>query len=149
MNEKKDLFDDICNSFEKLYWHDSRIINLRLLKDSANKRYNLELDIDLYEKNSLGKIEQVLRTVVFKECRIIQVDFDLLGVLFCNGDISSASCHKDAVQFEETKRDKLKYFDFPDAFNSLDSCLGFSIELIHPSGEIIIFAKNFEVIKPV
>ena len=145
MSYKEESSEDVCNNFGQLYWHDSRIINLHLLKDSANRKYNLELDVDLFEKNLSGKLERKGKTIIFKECRIVQLDFDILGLLFCNGDISNAVCYKDAVKLENEKRGKLKHFDFPDTFNPLEKCLGFSIEMIHPAGEILIFARTFEV----
>lgn len=145
MNDTEQSLKAIGDKFERLYWHDSRIINLRLLKDDSNRKYNLELDIDLYEKNSEGKIEHVRKIIIFSECRIIQLDFDLLGLLFCNGDISNAVCYIDAIQFEKEKRGKLKHFGFPDTSNPLEKCLVFSIEMIHPAGELIIFARTFEI----
>lgn len=145
MNEKKESIEDIRKKFEQLYWHDSRIINLRLIKYEVDRKYNLELDINLYEETAKGKIEHKRKIIIFRNCRIIKLDFDLLGLLFCNGDISNATCYTNATQIEEERRGKLQHFDFPNTFNPLEKCLVFSIEMIHPAGEILIFARTFEI----
>jgi hypothetical protein len=137
--------DRICDAFSRLHWHDSRLLDLHLLKITEARLYELQLDIDFIEKKVGSTYERNRRIITFKECRIIQLDLDLLGLLFCGGDISNAWCHKDAASFEKDKRNKVVQFDFPQEHNPLDQCVGFQIEMIHPGGEINVIAKRFEL----
>ncbi|MGB7069376.1 MAG: hypothetical protein WBD22_07760 [Pyrinomonadaceae bacterium] len=138
--------DETKRRFEELYWHDSRIVGLSLEKDDEAKKFDLRINVDLFEKDSIGKLARTARLIIFEHCRVIQIDFDLVGLLMCRGDISNAECFTDAVRLEKDRRGKLKNFDFPDGHNPLTRCLGFAIEMIHPAGGIAIFARDFEVV---
>jgi hypothetical protein len=92
-----------------------------------------------------GGNERQEKHIVFRECRIVLADLDLLGVLMCRGDIASAVCYPNAVELERTKRDKTRQFDLPEDHNPLEECLGFRIQMIHPGGEIVVFARDFEL----
>ena len=138
-------FDEVCARFARLLWHDSRLIGLQLTKDEEAHEYSVQLDLLLYEKNHEGKSVRNKRRVTFKDCRVMQTDLDLLGVLVCGGDIAYGDCHLDAVEYEREHRRKLQEFDLPQAKNPLDSCLVFHIAMIHPGGEVIVYAKDFQV----
>lgn len=139
----KDHFDAVCARFSQIYWHDSKLLEMHLLKDEESRHYDLRLDLNLIIDYKEKRRVYEPRSVIFKECRIIRSDLDLLGVLFCGGDISSAVCHKDAVQLERAQRNKVQEFDLPQKQNPLNECMGFQIEMIHPGGEILIFARDF------
>lgn len=141
--------DRVCDAFSQLHWHDSRLSNLNLLKITEAKSYELQLDIDFIEVVAGRPYERNRRIITFKECRLIQLDLDLLGLLFCGGDISNAWCHKDAIGFEKDKRNKIEQFDFPQKHNPLDLCVGFQIQMVHPGGEIHVIARSFELNTPV
>lgn len=135
---------DICERFSRLQWHDSKLIELRLLKH-AERKYDLQLDLDLIIGFSEGRTERSKKRAIFEECRIIRTDLDLLGVLMCDGAIASAVCYPDAIELEKKIRDKAERFDFPESYNPLERCLGFLIEMINPGGEIVVFAKDFQI----
>ena len=146
MSEAQLCFDEVCAKFSQIYWHDSKLLDLHLLKHPEKKQYDLRLDLDLIVSFSEGRTERSKQSALFHECRIIQADLDLLGVLICGGDIASAVCYADAIEFERENRDKARQFDFPQSYNPLEKCLGFLIEMINPGGEIIVFAKGFELV---
>jgi hypothetical protein len=138
--------DEVCVAFSQIRWHDSKLVDLHLVRDGEKKKYDLRLNLDLIEGFSEGRSKRSNRSALFLDCRIIQADLDLLGVLICGGDIASAVCYANAVDLEKKSRNKARQFDFPQRYNPLEKCLGFLIEMINPGGEIIVFAKDFELV---
>jgi hypothetical protein len=134
---------EVCIRFSEIRWHDSKLLGLCLLKDGTEK-YDLRLDLDLIVDSREGVIERSKKSALFRECRILQTDLDLLGILICGGDIASAICYPDAVEMEKG-RDKAVQFGFPQDHNPLEKCVGFLIEMINPGGEIIVLARDFEL----
>ncbi|MGH9874932.1 MAG: hypothetical protein ACRD9S_20955 [Pyrinomonadaceae bacterium] len=146
MPEAKLNIHGVCARFSQIYWHDSKLLDLHLLRHPEKKKYDLRLDLDLIVGFSEGNVERRKQSALFRDCRIIQTDLDLLGVLICGGDIGSAGCYLDAVELEKKKRDRLRRFDLPQDQNPLEACIGFFIEMIPPGGELIVFARNFELV---
>lgn len=136
---------EVCTRFSQLHWHDSKLLDLHLLRVPGRK-YDLRLDLDFIVGFTERQAERANKSAIFRECRIVQMDLDLLGVVICGGDIGSATCYADAVELEKKNRDKLRQFDFPQSYNPLEQCMGFLIEMISPGGQIIIFAKHFELV---
>lgn len=135
----------ICEQFSQIKWHDSKIIELHLVKESK-ERYDLLLDLNLITGYSEGRCEWARKTGRFANCRIIRSDLDLLGMLLCGGAIGEASCYPDAVEFERKNRNQAHEFDLPDEANLLEDCLGFQFYLIPPGGEFIVIARDFQLI---
>ena len=145
MTEPRPNSDETCARFARLLWHDSELIGYQVTKDEDAYEYSVRLDLLLYEKNQEGKFVRNPRKVTFKDCRILQTDLDLLGVLLCGGAISYGECHTDAPKHEAEHRGRLQEFDLPEAKNPLDSCLVFHIAMCPPGGEVVIYAKDFQV----
>jgi hypothetical protein len=141
-----DGFNEVFTRFAQIHWHDSKLLDLHLLKDAENKKYDLRLDLELVVSPNLGSVEWSKESIIFRKCRIIQLDLDLLGVLMCGGDIGSAVFYKSATLFEKDGRNKIHQFDLPQEFNPLESCFGVQIEMIHPGGEIVVFARDFDIV---
>ena len=95
---------EICAEFSKIFWHDSKLLDLHLTLHEEPMQYDLRLDLDLIVCFSEGKIERRLQSAVFRDCRILQTDLDLLGVLLCSNDIGAAGCYPDAVELQKRKR---------------------------------------------
>lgn len=138
--------EKVCESFSQILWHDSKLLDLHLIRNPEKRQYDLRLDLNLIVGYSEGKIERRKQSALFSDCRIIQTDLDLLGILLCGGDIGAAGCHPDSVELEKRKRDKVRQFDLPQNQNPLEECIGFFFEMIPPGGQIIIFAKDFELV---
>ena len=136
---------EVCARFSQNKWHDSRIVELHLVKESEG-RYDLLLDLNLITGYSEGKYEWARKTGRFANCRIIRSDLDILGMLLCGGAIGEASCYPDAIQFERKHRDRAHEFDLPDEHNELEGCVAFHFEMIHPGGELIVIARDFQLI---
>ena len=137
--------DQICAEFSKIHWHDSKLLNLHLTQPEEIRQYDLRLDLDLIVGFSEGKFERKLQSAFFRDCRILKTDLDLLGVLLCGGDIAAAGCYPDAIELEKGERDKVRQFDLPQTRNPLDECVGFFFEMVPPGGQMIIFARGFEL----
>lgn len=146
MSTTQKTADEVCARFSRLHWHDSKLLNVHLLRTFGERKYDLQLDIDLITGFEQGEFQRSDNTVVFEECRIVQMDFDLLGIVICGGDIGSATCYVDAVDLESKYRAKLPQFDFPQSYSPLEECVGFLIEMINPGGELVVFARNFQLI---
>lgn len=78
----------ICARFSQNTWHDSKIIQLHVVKDLENDRYDLLLDLNMIVGYSEGKHERARKTGRFTNCRVIKADLDLLGMLLCGGDLA-------------------------------------------------------------
>ncbi|HEV7747249.1 MAG TPA: hypothetical protein VGO56_19795 [Pyrinomonadaceae bacterium] len=134
----------VCSRFEGIRWHDSRLFDLSLLREPAEKKYDLRLSLNLIVGFLEGKSQRRMRTAVFTDCRILRTELDLLGVLLCGGDIASASCYSDAVEFERGTNET-GFIGLPQSHIPLEECLAFLIELINPGGQILVIARDFEL----
>src|SRR6185295_8653090 len=128
----------ICESFSQIRWHDSKLLGLQLFRNTEKPQYDLQLDLDLIVGFSEGKIERKRQSALFSDCRIVQTDLDLLGVLLCSGDIGAAGCYPDSVELEKRTRDKVRLFDLPQDLNPLPEFIGFFFEMVPPGGQVII-----------
>ena len=135
-----------CELFSQVKWHDSKLLAVHLIKNPEKLQFDLQLDLNLIVGYSEGKVERRKQRALFSECRIIQTDFDLLGILLCSGDIGGAGCYPNSVALEKRKRDKVRLFDLPQDLNPLEECIGFFFEMVPPGGQIIIFARDFELV---
>ena len=138
--------EKICESFSQIRWHDSKLLDLHLMRNPEKWQYDLRLDLNLIVGYPEVEIERRKHSALFSDCRIIQTDLDLLGILICGGDIGAAGCYPDSVELEKRKRDKVRQFDLPQNQNPLEECIGFFFEMIPPGGQIIIFAKDFHLV---
>lgn len=120
--------EKVCESFSQILWHDSKLLDLHLIRNPEKRQYDLRLDLNLIVGYSEGKIERRKQSALFSDCRIIQTDLDLLGILLCGGDIGAAGCHPDSVELEKRKRDKVRQFDLPQNQNPLEECIGFFLK---------------------
>ena len=147
MPETKNNADEICNRFDAIHWHDSEIQQISIKKDAAKNTYDIVFDLRLITQFSDSERKYIYegRHLIFKHCRITLLDLDLLGMLLCRGAIADAVCYKDAMELEKKIRDKAKNFDLPERNNPLEYCLGFRIYMLPPSGNIFIFARDFEL----
>ena len=116
---------NICESFSQILWHDSKLLELHLIRNPEKPQYDLRLDLNLIVGYSEGKVERRRQSALFSDCRIIQTDLDLLGILLCSGDIGAAGCYPDLAELEKRKRDKVRLFDLPQELNPLQQCTGF------------------------
>lgn len=116
--------DQICSEFSEICWHDSKLIDLHVLKHSEKGSYDLQLDLDLIVNFSESKVDRSKQKAIFRDCRILQVQLDLLGITLCGGDIGSAYCYTDPIELQKETQKMVQTFDLPEGRNPLESCLG-------------------------
>lgn len=138
--------EKICELFSQIRWHDSKVLAIHLTKNSEKPQYDLRLDLDLIVGFLERKVQRRMQSALFSDCRIIKTDLDLLGVVLCSGDIGAAVCYPDSSELEKRERDKVRVFDLPQDLNPLQECTGFLFEMIPPGGQIVIIARDFEMV---
>ncbi len=136
MSEKSLLVDDICNQFEKLRWHDSKLKEFRLY-EVANRD---EVSIEILWVPVSGN-DWTAGKVIFSNCTYLINDMDLDGKRLCADSIACGICEIDSELKHRLIREQ-----FPLEPRHLDDFLHFNIHLIDPGGDIHIFAKSFEVL---
>jgi hypothetical protein len=102
MDDKKAL------EFAKLSWHDAKLIDVRLVRDSDCEQDNLECSVEF------GVAGHNWRSaiVAFQDCVTVQIDLDLEGKSLCSDSIFEATCElrrsfrrlREAGQLKKTKR---------------------------------------------
>jgi hypothetical protein len=137
--------DEVCTRFNNIGWHDSRVVGLHLIPRIEYEVHDFCVDVRLLKGDAPANEGYQDAKLLFRDCRIVQLDLDLLGMQLCGGDISTAFCESDAASHEQAERDRLQNFDLPQEEDSLNSFFYFKILLIHPSGEINVYAKDYEL----
>ena len=136
---------ETCAKFAAVRWHDSELIDLHLVRVPDSHQYDLRLDLNLITGYTNEGPEMARHSALFVGSRIIKADFDLLGIIMCGGAIACGVCYPDATELEHSRRAKIKDFDLPQEQNPLEECLAFLLEMIHPGGEILVFAQDFQL----
>lgn len=139
--------NEVCARFSDVRWHDSELIELHLARVPGSNQYDLRLDLNLITGYSNDGPKMSRHSALFIGCRIIKADLDLLGLIMCGGAIASGVCYPDATELEHSHRTKIQDFDLPQDQNRLEECLGFLLEMIHPGGELLVFAQDFQLHK--
>ena len=125
------------SSFENLPWHDSRLLDVRLMRKKRTKADDdLECTIDFLVRRG----EYRRATVTFVNCTIIKMDIDLDSKKICGDSISSATC-----DFDSHLRDQLEKTRLRDERHPLDGYRHYRISLIPPSGDVNVFAERFDI----
>jgi hypothetical protein len=130
------MSENVSESFNRLFWHDSKLRSFRVLRKN-NDLDEVLLDIEL---RSASEQELTPMTVVFEDAIFFFSDIDLQGKRECSDDISSAKCGTKTNLMAELQNDRLKYS--PEA---LGKYLHFSFYLIPPGGTLDIIASGFRL----
>lgn len=146
MSYKVNLLDGICARFNEVRWHDSKLISFQLLPKNDNQTHDIGLDLKLLTNAQHGNCDWEDGRLEIEECRVIQLNLDMLGIQLCGGDIANAFCEKASAMKEGLEDTQIQHFDLPQGDDPFADIIHFRILLIHPGGEINIFAKNFKLI---
>jgi len=142
MFSQPDSSQDICTRFNEIHWHDSQLISFQLIPkgEEGEEIYDVHFDLRLLTNSQPGQYSWSPARLEIQDCRILQLAVDTLGIRLTGGDIASASCEGGPALQE--KLESLP-FDLRQEENAFEDVLQFRILLIHPGGEINIFARNF------
>ncbi|MGH7259450.1 MAG: hypothetical protein ACREI9_02060 [Nitrospiraceae bacterium] len=140
---------DVCQKFNSIHWHDSKLLNLEIGKNSSGVTEEVRFDVQLLINPVPGNYKWEPRVIIFRECRLVQACLDLQVMRMCSHDISSAECVEDSPLKKEFERQiENEPLKVKPEKNPLANSLQFTISLIPPSGRITIFAKDFDVVPP-
>jgi hypothetical protein len=140
---------DVCQKFNSIHWHDSKLLNIEIGKNSSGVTEEVRFDAQLLVNHVPGNYAWEPRAIVFKECRLVQACLDLQAMRMCSHDISSAECLEDSPLKAELERQIMNEpLKIKPEKNPLAGSVQFTITLIPPSGTITIFAKDFDVLSP-
>ena len=132
----------ICTKFNEIQWHDSQLIAFQLIP-KGEESYDVHFDLRLLTNSQPGQYSWKIAKLEIQDCRIFQLAIDTLGIRLTGGDIASAFCEGGPALTEQLES---RPFDLPQGENPFQDILHFRVLLIHPGGEINIFAKNFVLI---
>ncbi|WP_263368210.1 hypothetical protein [Edaphobacter bradus] len=125
-----------ASEFAKLPWHDSKLLELRVFRDNIPDQENLECSIEFTKSHNSWRRAVVL----FRNCTIAKIDLDLDGKKVCADSIFYATC-----EIESALKKSLEAGQLKNERNPLSDYYHFRILLVHPGGELNIFAKDFEI----
>jgi hypothetical protein len=127
------------DTFSDLPWHDSELLELRIGYGTA-QHPTVTLDIVFRESRAGGGRKEVQ----FNEARGIYADVDLLAKELCSNQIASAQCEvadESAEPFVERLQERFNLY----RGETMSGIFLFTLELINPSGVILILARSFSV----
>jgi hypothetical protein len=139
MFSQPDPPQDICTRFNEIHWHDSQLISFQLIP-KGEASYEVHFDLRLLTNSQPGQYSWKPARLEIQDCRIFQLAVDTVGIRLTGGDIASAFCEGGPALEEKLES---RPFDLRHEENAFEDVLHFRILLIHPGGEIDIFAKNF------
>jgi hypothetical protein len=140
MNDTK--FEQINKTFNSIKWHDSELLGLRIRNDANQRTFDIELEVNVItELRGIFSFTKLR----FIDARAINLDLDLLGVSMCSGHISGSICYRDAVAIESELRNRRGEFGLPEDSLPFDDTVAFLIEMIHPGGDLLIFARDLQI----
>jgi hypothetical protein len=121
--------------FNRLIWHDSKLLSFRIIRKNDVDEVVLEVELRGISENELTAMTVTLEDAVF-----FLSDIDLQGKRECADDISSARCETKTDLMAKLQNGRLKYS--PEA---LAGYFHFSIYLIPPGGNLDIVAGGFRL----
>jgi hypothetical protein len=130
------LKDRLCESFNKLAWHDSKLRGAHV--QHKNDIDEIVLDVEM---RGLSEAGLTPAKVVFEDVAFVFCDLDLQGKRQGADDISSAKCYAESELKSKIQKDRLQF-----APGALESYVHFNFYLVPPFGTIDIIAANFRVV---
>lgn len=125
-----------ASAFTKLPWHDAKLLELRIARDSVLDQDNLACVVEfMAAHNSWHRA-----VVTLSDCTIAKIDLDLDGKRVCADSIFSATCERESALKRSLEAGQLRGERHP-----LSDYYHFHILLVAPGGELSVFAKDFDV----
>jgi len=139
---------DVAERFNQLSWHDSKLRGTCVQRNRERRFDEVTLDLELYSDRQPGGYKRGQATLTLVNCRYVRFTIDLESKRLCSDDISQASCEKDSPVKskieEKISQEPLQIR--PDRERPLDEYYLFRIQLIPPGGEMIVVAKDFDLV---
>jgi hypothetical protein len=130
-----------------LYWHDSMLLQHHVLRRTESRGYDVRLDFDFIQSYGTGKPHYAPKSLILRDCQLIQLELDLFGLTFTNGRISEATFCRNFAELDPETQKNFRRFDLQNMPNNpIRDCFYLQIELIPPGGSIALFAKQLQEI---
>jgi hypothetical protein len=146
MAENPDIEDEVSARFQRVGWHDSKLIGLAIFR-AKSVGYQVVLQLDLLSSSSSGGRDVWAPTELgFLETRIFQSDLDLAGLKDCGGAIGSGMSRVESEFMARIASEITGSADLSRVTNPLAGLRHFRIHLISPGGELNVIARDFELL---
>ena len=126
--------DTELDTFNKLPWHDARLLRI-VIEANSHGGHNIFFEVEFVA----GQAASILTLV---DCTIVQMDLDLDAKTVCGDSIWSAVCNRDTPLKRTLTDGRLA-----SESNPLKDYLHFRITFIPTGGEINAFAKGYELLE--
>jgi hypothetical protein len=127
--------EQLCESFNHLLWHDSKLRGIHL-----QHRGDVDDMILDTEMRGLSERELTPATVILEDVAFIICDLDVQGKRGCGDDISDGSCRAESELKTKIQEERLKYSP-----GALDTYFHFQFYLIPPGGMLDVIAAGFNL----
>ena len=130
------LVEDVCGKFEKIMWHDSKLLGVTIMRNQLTHTDDVTLTLLLRRSK-----ETLLApaNLDFRECALINFDVDLDGKRVCADDIASGQCSRRSEWMETFEKEHP--YDQP-----LTNFFHFRLQLISPGGNLNFIARDFRLV---
>ncbi len=129
------LSQDICDSFNRIRWHDSKLRSFSVDRDEDGDYVVLQLEL-----RTVSTPDLTPATMTLIDATYMRIEVDLESKYQCGDDISSAICLIDSELKKELVETKLK-----NSPCDLDGYYLFDFYLIPFGGRLQIFAREFRL----
>ena len=131
--------DVICRDFNHHLWHDSKLLEFRLVHGEDRSTGDLVVDLVL-RGGAEGRDDLQPAELVIRECTLVDIKIDLEAKAACGHDIAGASCEERSEYMKSLERTELKHETNPFA-----GFVHFRIMLCPTGGEIQAIGRDFEI----
>jgi len=86
----RSAIDEAEVQISAIQWHDSKLFEQHVIRDADHNNYHVRLDFDLVQNCSQGKIQYEMKSLLFRDCRLIQTNLELFGFPSTRAHIAEA-----------------------------------------------------------
>lgn len=130
--------NSIAERFEKIWWHDSKLLGLSFHRNGGEDQIKLSLEL-VGEGGRMTPAE-----VMFKDCAYVEANIYLQAKRLCADDIAGAECNVSS-DWKNSVSEPGPY-DPIQGDRRLDDYLHFRVSLCAPGGDIDILARDFVLV---
>lgn len=134
------------NNITSLKLHDAEIAAIHF-SEETDKTYTITLNLRILGRRIEGKYERNKINLIFKKCVFLASNIDLLFFMSCKGAIEGVSFYEDFSLMEAEKQQIFQKYLTSKKY-LIEKKGWYHIQLVQPSGEIIIGSNYFEIEEP-
>ena len=143
--QSESVVDRSVEVLANIHWHDSILLEHHVLRPAELNAYVVRLDFDLVQGVENRKIQFATKSLIFRDCKLIQMELDLLGMTCTNAQISEATICRSFSELDAKTQESFRRYNLTGPLSPLEGCFFFKLELIAPGGSISLFARELEI----